>query len=193
MNKYKIIALCGESGAGKDFTLREVVEWDNSTFNPTLHRITHTTTRPKRDNEENGKDYYFLTLSQYSTKTAESLPMVEVAYKGNWYYSIFEQDLSTEKINIGAFSPAMLEQMSKDPRVELVVVKIAATDKTRLIRQLQRMTNPDIEEIFRRYQTDKEDFKNLNIDYTLINEDEQDKINNLFYILNLAKNFGQSN
>ena len=38
-------------------------------------------------------------------------------------------------------------------------MQVTVNDKLRIIRQLNREDNPDIEEIFRRYQTDKIDFE----------------------------------
>ena len=196
MKKYKIIALCGESGAGKDFTLNEVIKWDRERFSPLFHKITHTTTRPPRDNEIDGHSYYFLSLGEYKTKRKESWPVVEVKYKDKWYYSVFKQDLTFDKINIGVFSPAMIELLRTDPRVEVIVVKIAAADKTRLRRQLDRSKNPDVEEIIRRFEADKVDFANLKVDYTLKNEDV-DYVINRQYIEEIGrkflKNFGQFN
>ena len=189
MKKYKIIALCGESGAGKDFTLNEVIRWDREyCFTPRFHKITHTTTRPPRDNEINGHSYYFLSLSEYRAKRKESWPIVEVEYKDKWYYSVFKQDLMFDKINIGVFSPAMIELLRTDPRVEVIVVKIAAADKTRLRRQLDRSKNPDVEEIIRRFEADKVDFANLKVDYTLNNEDV-DYIINCRYIEEIGRKF----
>ena len=44
-----------------------------------------------------------------------------------------------------------------------------------MLRQLNREEHPDVDEIVRRYKTDKEDFSNLNFCYTEIeNEDEED-------------------
>lgn len=187
--KYKIIALCGESGAGKDFTLNEVIRWDRECcFTPRFHKITHTTTRPPRDNEIDGHSYYFLSLGQYKAKRKESWPIVEVEYKDKWYYSVFKQDLTLDKINIGVFSPAMIEILRTDPRVEVIVVKIAAADKTRLRRQLDRSKNPDVEEIIRRFEADKVDFANLKVDYTLNNEDV-DYIINCRYIEEIGRKF----
>jgi guanylate kinase len=195
--KYKIIALCGESGAGKDFTLNEVIRWDRECcLVSRFHKITHTTTRPPRDNEIDGHSYYFLSLGEYETKRKDEKPIVEVEYKDKWYYSIFEEDLTIDKINIGVFSPAMIEILRTDPRVEVVVVKIAAADKTRLRRQLDRSKNPDVKEIIRRFETDKVDFANLKVDYTLNNEDV-DYIINCKYIEEIGRkflnNFGQFN
>lgn len=54
--KIKIVALFGKSGAGKDTIQRELLE-----FMPDVHGIISCTTRPPREKEIDGKDYYFLT------------------------------------------------------------------------------------------------------------------------------------
>ena len=54
--KYKIIALFGESGAGKDTIARQLVL---SRANTNL--IIPYTTRPKREYEREGVDYYFVS------------------------------------------------------------------------------------------------------------------------------------
>ena len=40
----------------------------------------------------------------------------------------------------------------------MIVIQITATDKIRLIRQLNRESDPDVNEIMRRFKTDEEDF-----------------------------------
>lgn len=42
---------------------------------------------------------------------------------------------------------------------------ITASDKTRLLRQLNREGDPDVEEIIRRYSTDKKDFVGVDEDF----------------------------
>lgn len=55
MNKI-IVAICGKSGAGKDTIAKHLIK-----MNPEWHAIVSCTTRPIRENETNGVDYYFLT------------------------------------------------------------------------------------------------------------------------------------
>ena len=42
---------------------------------------------------------------------------------------------------------------------------ITATDKTRMLRQLNREGDPNVDEIIRRYKTDKEDFIDVDDDF----------------------------
>ena len=58
---YKIIALIGEAGSGKDTILKETLRHDSS-----LHKIINSTTREPREGEEEGINYFFLSLEQRS-------------------------------------------------------------------------------------------------------------------------------
>ena len=65
--------------------------------------------------------------------------------------------------------------MSGMPDLDITVYKIVCSDKTRLLRQLNREQHPDVDEIIRRYKTDKEDFFDLEFHYTEVeNEDKED-------------------
>ena len=58
MEKIKILALFGKSGAGKDTVQKYIVKKIPSLFNG----IVSCTTRPQREFEYNGKDYHFISL-----------------------------------------------------------------------------------------------------------------------------------
>lgn len=180
---FKIIALIGESGAGKDTLMQEFLK----TFPDEFNEIISCTTRPKRENEIDGKNYFFLTEEEF-----EASEMFETTCFNDWYYGTPAFSLSKEKINIGVFNIEGIQQLKRSEEISLIVCRVECRDKTRLIRQLNREENPNVEEIIRRYSTDKEDFKeeNLNFKYhSLFNEDKTDLLISIIQIRNLIKTY----
>lgn len=153
MSKYKVIAICGKSASGKDTLLRNIM-----TNYPWLHRIINCTTRPPRENEVDGKNYHFLSLEEFAHQDVMG-NMIEIAQFREWFYGTSFSDLSEDEINIGVFNPAGIYALMQLENVDLYVVQVEASAKTRLLRSLTREDNPDVDEIVRRYLADKEDFE----------------------------------
>lgn len=152
MNKYKIIAICGKSASGKDTLLHMIMD------NTTLHEIVSCTTRPPREGEVNGVNYFFMTIEEFAHKSDQG-EMLEVSHFRDWHYGTSLNGLNPDKINVGVFNPEGIISLMKDNRVDLYVVLVQASNKCRLIRSLRREINPDVDEIIRRYLADKEDFE----------------------------------
>lgn len=157
--KYKIIALMGKAGSGKDTVLRKLMEL----YPDKLHEIVSCTTRPPREGEKNGINYYFLTVEEFTEKVLNG-DMIEATMFNGWHYGATKSALDSEKWNIGVFNPDGIRCLQEEKDIELVTYWISACDKTRLIRQLEREENPDIDEIIRRFKTDKEDFNLMDMD-----------------------------
>ena len=101
--------------------------------------------------------------------------MLEYTMFNNWFYGTSYDSLQPDAVNIGVFNPAGIRSLRKFDNIDLIVYKIVCSDKTRMLRQLNREEHPNVDEIVRRYKTDKEDFSNLDFYYTEIeNEDEED-------------------
>ena len=62
--KIKVIAICGKSAAGKDTLLQEILKLNR----PDVHEIISCTTRPPREGEIHGKNYYFLSNQEFADK-----------------------------------------------------------------------------------------------------------------------------
>jgi len=155
MNKYKIIALFGEAGAGKDYIQKKIMKTQFGKDN--LHEVISCTTRPPREGEIDGVHYHFMS----NQSKFFSISLIECSCFRGWWYGTSTDYLSKEKINIGVFNINGIEQLLSNPKIECVPVYIKATSKTRLLRQLNREANPDCDEIIRRYLTDEKDFLDL--------------------------------
>lgn len=167
---YKIIALIGEAGVGKDTILRKVIE-----RNPKLHKIISCTTRPKRQNEREGVDYFYLTNTEFGIKVING-EMFEATCFNDWFYGTSVQSLNKNTINIGVFNPDGIDALMSNPEVELTVYRIIATDKNRFLRQLNREENPNVKEIIRRYSADNEDFCYLDFPYIALNNNTKNDL-----------------
>lgn len=173
MSKYKIVALFGEAGAGKDYIQKQIMETDFGKRK--LSKIISCTTRPPRENEKEEVNYYFLPTAE---KLVEK-DLIEFTIFKNWWYGTPIESLNKNKINIGVFNISGIDQLiNKDyfNRIDCLPIYIKTFDKIRLLRQLNRESNPDCEEICRRFRSDKTDFKNIPFSYKVI-ENNTNKIN----------------
>ena len=177
MDKYKIIALYGKSASGKDTFLKIALKCFKD-----FHKIINSTTRPPREGEKDGVAYHFLTNEEFTMQVL-NCDMFEAANFRGWYYGTNINDLDKNKINIGVFNTVSLDIILKDDRFKVIPIYISTKPKTALIRALKREESPDVDEIIRRYQTDKKDFEIFFDEhptlpnYYLLNE-EEDSLSN---------------
>ena len=82
----KIIYFMGKSASGKDTIYRKVKE----KLNPSPKEIILYTTRPIRDHEENGREYFFVTDSEIAQMENEGKIIEKRVYHtvyGDWIYA----------------------------------------------------------------------------------------------------------
>ena len=189
MKKIKLIALFGESGAGKDTILQLICAEDPHLF----YRVVTCTTRPKRDGEIEGVDYYFVSDEEFAAMAYEE-KLVEAMEFNGWFYGTPITSLIEDKINVGVFSPegiGCLLDTADEYDITVLPIYVSCLDKVRLIRVLNREEDPDVEEIIRRYQTDKTDFSHIFFSYlTVYNDSEPIESNGIVKtIVNYSKDF----
>ena len=155
---YKIIAIMGEAGTGKDSLMQEILK-----LKPEFHEIISCTTRPKRQGEIEGVNYYYYTPEQFGDRVLHD-EMLECTVFNDWFYGTSYDSVRSDCINIGVFNPTGIESLLARPDVDVKVIRVVAEDKTRLIRQLNREEWPDVREIVRRFNADWMDFDGIDQD-----------------------------
>lgn len=166
-NKIKVIAFFGKSASGKD----TIQKWIVSQYSDITSGIISCTTRPKRDYEIDGKDYFFLNNVEFGEKVLNG-SMLEATSFNDWFYGTPIEGLQEDKINIGVFNPAGISALLADSRLAVLPVYVYASDKTRLLRSLNREGNPDCREICRRFFADEQDFSDWDFSALTINNEK---------------------
>ena len=192
MNKYKILAVMGQAGAGKDSFVDALIK---NNYIPNAKPIISCTTRPIREHEQDGVNYHYLTNEEFTTQILNG-EMLEATVFNDWCYGTSINNLDKDCLNIGVFNPEGVEILQEESNVDIEVIYIIADDKIRLLRQLNREEHPNCDEIIRRYNADKQDFNDVRIDmvispdYKILNNGDK-TIQELAYEFSLAYAIGQ--
>lgn len=169
---YKIIALMGEAGAGKDSMMQAILEkLAEKGHISDVHEIVSCTSRPMREGEAHGINYYYYHPNDFEMKIMND-EMLEFTRFNNWWYGTsYDSVRGDGVVNIGVFNPSGVRQLLDRPDCNVIVYWIKVTDKNRFLRQLNRENAPDVKEIVRRFSADYEDFGDIDFDYIEIPND----------------------
>lgn len=159
----KIICLMGKSSTGKDTVFRKLTEGGE----PELCTLVPYTTRPVRDGECSGVEYFFTDEAAYQELLRAGKIIEERAYNtcyGVWrYFTVDDGSLDLEHKNYGVIGTLeAYRQFCRFFGKERVIPVLIEVDAgTRLQRALDReraQEQPKYEEMCRRYLADEEDF-----------------------------------
>lgn len=188
MNKLKkgcLIIFSGPSGAGKDTILSKVMaKKDNLKLS-----ISHTTRVP-RENEVNGKSYYFVSEKEFMEMVKNGEMLEYAKYCGNYYgTSVVKVKDELEKGNdvILEIEVQGAEQvMKKIPEALSIFVLPPSLDELK-IRLKNRGTDSD--EVINRRVKEAENEIALahNYDYVIINDDIEKSVEQVFKIIELQE------
>jgi len=86
--KPLVVVISGPSGVGKDATIHKL-----SQSGARFHYVVTATTRPKRQNETHGIDYYFLSEEDFKNKIKQDEFLEHAVVYGN-YYGVLKSEVS---------------------------------------------------------------------------------------------------
>lgn len=159
----KIVYLMGKSSTGKDTIFKELVKDDIIN----CERIVPYTTRPIREGERNGVEYFFTDEEGFQRLKSEGKVIEDREYHtfhGLWrYFTVDDGQLQTECKNYIMIGTLEAYQKLKKHFGEdkMLPVMIELDDGVRLQRALDREKKPEnrkFEEMCRRFLADSEDF-----------------------------------
>lgn len=164
----KIIVLMGKSACGKD-TIFNMLQREDSLK---LKRIVPYTTRPMREGEENGREYFFVTGERFEQMRRQGQVIECRTYQtvhGPWtYFTAQDEQLDLEQGS--CLTIATLEAYNSFVQYfgseKVLPLLITLEDGVRLQRALDReraQEHPRYEEMCRRFLADSEDFSEENI------------------------------
>ncbi len=155
----RIFYIMGKSSSGKDTIYNRIRSEEK------LLPVVLYTTRPMRENEENGREYHFVDRACFDKMKSEGKVIEERIYNtihGEWIYFTSKDSIDIEKGNcIGIGTLESYVKIKEHFGEAVVPIYIEVEDGLRLARAVERerlQTNPKYAELCRRFLADSSDF-----------------------------------
>lgn len=193
----KIFCIMGKSSSGKDTIFRLLSE--ENIYG--LKEVVIYTTRPKRNNETHGVEYYFINKNELDSWNREGKVIESRCYDtvhGKWYYSTIDDGQVNIKSGDNYLVISTLESFVNIRgyygKENVLPIYIDIDDGLRLQRALDRereQSHPKYEEMCRRFLADSKDFSSENLENAKINRNFENY--NLDSVLDEIKDFISQN
>ena len=165
----RIYYLLGKSATGKDTLYKEILK-----RRPKLRTVTMYTTRPIREGETDGVEYFFTGREELERQLASGKVIESRTYQtiaGPWtYYTVDDGqfDVADDESCLMIGTLESYEKMCAYFEAgKMVPIYIEVPDGIRLLRSVKREENqkkPNYREVCRRYLADEKDFSEENLE-----------------------------
>lgn len=166
-----LIVISGPSGAGKDTVMQRMKERGLK-----FHFVTTATTRPRRPNEVDGKDYLFISAERFA-KMIEADEFMEHALVYGDYKGVPREQVR-KALASGHDVVMRLDVQGAETIRRLVpealLIFITTDSEDELISRLQERSTETREALAIRIATTRQELKRVDaFDYVIVNHDEQ--------------------
>ncbi|MFL2804106.1 MAG: guanylate kinase [Dehalococcoidia bacterium] len=187
-NQQKIIVISGPSGVGKDAVIsRMSLQFSN------FHFTVTATTRQKRENEINLKDYIFLSKDQFQNMLVNDEFLEHAEVYGN-YYGVPKKQVH-EGIKNGKNVLIKIDVQGaktiKDKEKDAVFIFLAPPNLQELEKRLKDRMTETPEALKKRVQTAEDELQESNwFDYVIINHTDKldETITQIYEIIQAVTN-----
>jgi guanylate kinase len=165
-----MLVLSSPSGAGKSTLSRRLLQSD-----PNISMSVSVTTRPKRLNEVDGRDYFFVTPERFEEMVREGAFLEHATVFGNRYgtpKSAVEKNLAEGRDVLFDIDWQGAQQLSQKAKDDLVRVFILPPSRAELERRLHARAEDPPEIVARRMaEANNEISRWPEYDYVIVNDD----------------------
>jgi guanylate kinase len=170
-----LFVFSGTSGAGKDSVVKGVVK-QMKERNAPVHFVVTATTRPKRDTEVEGVDYFFVSREQFEQMIADD-ELVEHALVYGQYKGVpksqIEEALASGmdvvmRLDIqGAFT---IRQLTSDA----ILIFVTTSSEQELVERLRQRHTETSEQLQIRIETARQEMSHISeFDYLILNREQR--------------------
>lgn len=173
-----IHCIVGHSASGKSTIERRLEKTKG------IPRIISLTTRPMREGEVDGIDYWYLTEEEFM-EVKDAGELAEHAEYRNWHYGLSLEGIDYKRRPyIAVVTPKGYREIVEHVgKVHVTSYFVDVEERRRLIRLAKR--GDEVDEIIRRILADREDFEGFDkeADYIIHNENLDETVNSLYAII----------
>lgn len=183
--KGKFIVISGPGGVGKDTVAKELVKKTKAIYSVSM------TTRSKRHNEVEGRDYFFVDVNTFEENIKNNGVLEYTFFNGNYYGTpskfVFDNiDNGNDVIGVLDIQGALSIEKIYPEAISIFLMPPSFEELEKRIRT--RGTDSD-EVINERLAIAKEEIKNSDkYDYVVINNTVLETVNEIIDIVNKEKN-----
>ena len=177
-----LIIVSGTTSAGKGTVIKELLK-----TNKNLYLAISYTSRPKRPNEVNGKDYYFVTKEQFEDKIFrnEFLEYNQVHY--GCYYGTPKKEIE-EKLNSGLDVILEIEvegaRQVKEMFPETILIFIVAPSMEIVKERIKARGAENADQIIKRFKRAYQELNEINkYNYVVVNDELAEAVQKVEAIL----------
>ena len=164
-----LIVISGPSGVGKDSVVQSLKERGLP-----VHFVVTATTRPRRENETHGKDYFFVSKDEFANMI-EQEELIEYAivyndYKGNSKQQVRDALASGQDVimRLDVQGAATVRKLAP----EAVLIFLTTQSEEELVDRLRARRTEKPEELALRIATARQELKRVaEFDYVIVNSD----------------------